>query len=34
MPMQDTGETYFHNHRTGVTTWERPAEWPLEGASM
>lgn len=31
---KDTGETYFHNHRTGVTTWERPAEWPLEGGGM
>lgn len=28
---KDTGETYFHNHRTGITTWERPPEWPLGG---
>lgn len=24
---QDTGETYYHNHNTNVTQWERPAEW-------
>jgi hypothetical protein len=23
----DTGETYFHNHNTGHTQWERPPEW-------
>jgi len=23
----DTGETYYHNHNTGVTQWERPPEW-------
>lgn len=23
----DTGETYYHNHNTQVTQWERPAEW-------
>ncbi len=24
---KDTGEVYFHNPRTGTTTWERPPEW-------
>lgn len=28
---KDTGEVYYHNHRTGVTTWERPQEWPAGG---
>lgn len=23
----DTGETYYHNHQTNVTQWERPADW-------
>lgn len=23
----DTGETYYHNHQTNVTQWERPQEW-------
>jgi hypothetical protein len=23
----DTGETYYHNHNSGVTQWERPPEW-------
>eukprot|EP00775_Hariotina_reticulata_P006716 gene6716-6937_t len=23
----DTGETYYHNHNTNITQWERPAEW-------
>jgi hypothetical protein len=23
----DTGETYYHNHTTNVTQWERPADW-------
>ena len=25
----DSGEVYYHNHATGVTQWDRPAEWPL-----
>jgi hypothetical protein len=25
---QDTGDVYYHNHNTGATQWERPAEWP------
>ncbi|KAF8057729.1 hypothetical protein HT031_005913 [Scenedesmus sp. PABB004] len=24
---QDTGETYYHNHNTNTTQWERPPEW-------
>lgn len=24
---KDTGEIYYHNHRTGVTTWEKPTDW-------
>eukprot|EP00798_Chlamydomonas_sp_ICE-L_P010582 gene10582-12242_t len=27
--VKESGESYFHNHGTGVTTWERPAEWPM-----
>eukprot|EP00200_Dunaliella_tertiolecta_P000914 CAMPEP_0202366592 /NCGR_PEP_ID=MMETSP1126-20121109/17139_1 /ASSEMBLY_ACC=CAM_ASM_000457 /TAXON_ID=3047 /ORGANISM="Dunaliella tertiolecta, Strain CCMP1320" /LENGTH=158 /DNA_ID=CAMNT_0048961667 /DNA_START=5 /DNA_END=480 /DNA_ORIENTATION=+ len=26
---KDTGEPYFHNHKTGITQWERPQEWPM-----
>lgn len=25
---KETGEAYYHNHKTGVTQWERPADWP------
>ncbi|GBF88122.1 hypothetical protein Rsub_00834 [Raphidocelis subcapitata] len=25
---QDTGETYYHNHASNVTQWDRPADWP------
>lgn len=25
---QDTGETYYHNHNTQSTQWDRPADWP------
>eukprot|EP00798_Chlamydomonas_sp_ICE-L_P030497 gene30497-35516_t len=31
---KETGETYFHNHRTNQTTWERPSEWPASGGPM
>jgi len=24
---QETGEYYYHNHRTNATTWDKPAEW-------
>jgi len=23
----DSGEYYYHNHRTGTTSWDKPAEW-------
>ena len=23
----DTGEAYYHNGRTGETTWDKPAGW-------
>lgn len=26
---RDTGEPYFHNHQSGVTQWDRPADWPM-----
>jgi len=26
---KETGEFYFHNHRTGVTQWDKPADWNL-----
>ncbi|KAG2452267.1 hypothetical protein HYH02_003291 [Chlamydomonas schloesseri] len=26
---RDTGEPYFHNHRTNETVWDRPADWPV-----
>ncbi|KAI8472248.1 MAG: hypothetical protein J3K34DRAFT_451520 [Monoraphidium minutum] len=25
---QDTGETYYHNHNSQVTQWDRPVDWP------
>jgi hypothetical protein len=25
---QDTGETYYHNHNSNVTQWDRPVDWP------
>mmetsp|Transcript_36068 Transcript_36068/g.91137 ORF Transcript_36068/g.91137 Transcript_36068/m.91137 type:complete len:195 (-) Transcript_36068:1452-2036(-) len=25
---KETGEAYYHNHRTNVTQWDRPADWP------
>jgi hypothetical protein len=25
---QDTGETYYHNHASNATQWDRPADWP------
>ena len=24
---KDTGEVYYHNHRTGLTQWDKPADW-------
>jgi hypothetical protein len=24
---KDSGEVYYHNHRTGATTWDKPPEW-------
>lgn len=30
---KDTGEPYYHNHRTQETVWDRPAGWPV-GAPM
>ena len=26
--VKETGEPYYHNHRTNTTVWERPPEWP------
>ncbi|GLI70946.1 hypothetical protein VaNZ11_016045 [Volvox africanus] len=26
---RDTGEPYYHNHRTNETTWDRPADWQI-----
>ncbi|KXZ41193.1 hypothetical protein GPECTOR_666g794 [Gonium pectorale] len=26
---RDTGEPYYHNHQTGETVWDRPADWPM-----
>lgn len=23
-----TNDTYYHNHQTGVTQWDRPGDWP------
>lgn len=23
----ETGEYYYHNHRTAATTWDKPSEW-------
>ncbi len=24
---KDTGEIYYHNHRSGVTQWDKPPDW-------
>lgn len=26
--VKETGEPYYHNHRTNTTQWERPVDWP------
>lgn len=31
---KDTGEAYYHNHRSNVTQWERPADWPMSAPHM
>ena len=31
---KDTGEPYYHNHRTNQTVWDRPADWPMNGGGM
>lgn len=31
---RDSGEQYFHNHKTGGTQWERPADWPMDAPHM
>ena len=31
---KETGESYYHNHRTNQTVWERPADWPAGAPPM
>ncbi|KAJ9506873.1 hypothetical protein QJQ45_020231, partial [Haematococcus lacustris] len=26
--VKETGEEYYHNHKSNITQWDRPVEWP------
>lgn len=32
--VKETGESYYHNHRTAQTVWERPQDWPAGAPQM